>query len=178
MAIAVSTLLLSLLICRAVLASLCHFYCHAILIAAVQFIAVQPAIIAAFQRLVHSFVEFPFLIWSCRRHINFAAKDVFVVTIVHRPIFFAFLVVILLVIFMLSCCSYRHCLSGSNSYAVVLSKPASYSPALFSIPVKRREHTYKSFIIVYGTRKVKWLYGYSTLAGAVKVRLRYGGSTR
>ena len=32
-------------------------------------------------------------------------------------------------------------------------------------------------MVVYGTEKVRQLCGYSTLAGAVKARLRYGGST-
>ena len=42
-------------------ASLCHFYYHAIFIAAIHFIAVQPAIIAAsHSRLDLSFVELPF----------------------------------------------------------------------------------------------------------------------
>ena len=42
--------------------------------------------------------------------------------------FFAFLVIIL-VIFTPSCCSYCLCSTGSNSHTVVLSKPASsYSP--------------------------------------------------
>ena len=53
--------------------------------------------------------------------------------------FFAFfLVVILVIIFMPSCCSYCHCSTSSNSYTVVLSKPASHSPALFSVPIKKR----------------------------------------
>ena len=60
-------------------------------------------------------------------------------------IFFVFLVVVLLVIFTPSCCSYCHCTTGSNSHTVVLSKPASYSPALFSIPIKRRKHAYQFF---------------------------------
>ena len=161
-------------------ASLRHFYCYAIFITAVHYISVQPAIIAAFHsRLDLSFAELPCLLWSCRRHIHIAAKDVFVVTIGRSPFFFfAFLVVVLLVIFMPSCCSYCHCSTGSNSHTVVLSKPASYSPALFSIPVKSREHAHQSLMVVYGTRKIRQLCGYCTLAGTVKVRLRYGGSTR
>ena len=120
-------------------------------------------------------LELLFLLWFCRRHIHFATKDVFVVTTGRRPVpFFAFLVVIILVIFTPSCCSYCHCSTGSNSHTVVLSKPASYSPALFSVPVKIREHAYQSFMVVSRYGK----YGYSTLVGAVKVRLRYGGSTR
>ena len=89
----------------------------------------------------------------------------------------AFLVVILLVIFTPSCCSYCHCSTSSNSHTVLLSKPASYSSALFSVPVKTCEHAYQSFMVVYGTEKVRQLCSYSTLAVAVKVRLRYGGST-
>ena len=74
-------------------------------------------------------LELPFLLWSCRRHIHLAAKDVFVVTTGRRPIFFV-VVVILLVTFMPSCCSYCHCSTGSKSHTVVLSKPASYSLVL------------------------------------------------
>ena len=71
-------------------ASLRHFYsaaifCHAIFIAAIHFIAVQPAISRFFIRLD---LELPFLLWSCRRHTHFAAKDVFVTTTSRRPIFF------------------------------------------------------------------------------------------
>ena len=53
-------------------------------------------------------LELPFLLWSYHRHIHFAVNDVFVVTISRRPIlsFFAFLVVVLHVIFTPSCCSY------------------------------------------------------------------------
>ena len=130
MAIAVSPLLLSLigLPCRSSLPSTIfnssrHFYCHVILIAAVHFIAVQSAIIVAFHsRLDLSFVELPYLLWSCR---YFAAKDVFVVTTGRCPVVFfvAFLVVILFVIFTPSCCSYCHCSTGSNSHTAVLSKP-------------------------------------------------------
>ena len=120
----------------------------------------QTAIIAAFHsRLDLSFVGLPFLLWSCR-HIHFAAKDAFVATTSRRPVFF--LVLILLVIFTPSFSrrySYCHCPTHGNSHTVVLSKPASYSPALFSIPVKRREHAYQSFIIGYGMEKVWWLCG-------------------
>ena len=125
-----------------------------------------------------SFVELLFLLWSCRRHFHFAAKEVFVVTTGGCPIFcFAFLVV-LLIIFMPLCCSYCHCSTGNISHTVVLSKPASHSPVLFSISVKRCEHAYQCFMVVNGTGKVWRLCSYSTLAGAVKVRLRYGGSTK
>ena len=192
MAIAVSPLLFSLLglPCRSSLLSaifilvaifilaaiLAAIFCHAIFITAIHFIAVQPAISRLHSRLDF---ELPFLLWSCRRHIHFAVKDVFVATTSRRPVFFfdAFLVVVLLVIFTPSCCSYCHCSTGSNSHTVVLSKPASYSPALFSVPVKICEHAYQSIMVVYGTEKVRQLCSYSTLAGAVKVRLRYGGST-
>ena len=120
----------------------------------------QTAIIAAFRsRLDLSFVGLPFLLWSCC-HIHFAAKDAFIVTTSRRPVFF--LLLVLLVIFTPSFsrrCSYCHCPTNSNSHTVVLSKPASYSPASFSIPVKRREHAYQSFIIVYGMGKVRWLCG-------------------
>ena len=185
MAIAISPLLFLLLglLCRSLLLSAIfnssrHFYCHVIFIAAVHFIAVQPAIIAAFHsRLDLSFVELPFLLWSCHRHINFAAKDVFVVTTSCRPVFFfffffAFLVVFLLFIFLPSCCSYCHCSSGSNPHTVVLSKPASYSPALFSIPVKRREHAYQSFMVAYSMGKVRLLQYVSRCGkSTIKVRL-------
>ena len=62
--------------------------------------------------------------------------------------FFSFLVVVLLVIFMPSCCSYCHCSTGSNSHTVVLSNPASYSSALFSVPVIIREHAYQYFMVL------------------------------
>ena len=95
-AIAISPLLFSLLglpyhssLLSTILILGRHFYSHAIFIAAVHFIAVQPAIIVAFHsRLDLSFVELPFLLWSCRRHIHFAAKDVFIVTTNCRPILF------------------------------------------------------------------------------------------
>ena len=148
----------------------CHFHrCH-------PFYRCSASNVAAFHSRLD--LELPFLFWSCRRHIHFAAKDVFVATTSRRPIFFvAFLVVVLLVIFTPSCCSYCHCSTSSNSHTVLFSKPASYSPALFSVPVKICKHAYQSFMVVYGTEKVRQLCGYSTLAGAVKVRLRYGGST-
>ena len=43
-------------------------------------------------------------------------------------------------------------------------------------PVKIREHAYQSFMVVARYGKVRKLCGYSMLAGAVKVRLRYEGS--
>ena len=118
------------------------------------------------------------MLWSCRRHIHFATKDVFVVTKSRRPVFFSFLVVVLLVIFTPSCRSYCDCSTGSNSHTVVLSKPASYSLALFSVPIKYANTPTNLLWLCYGTEKVRKLCGLSTLAGAVKVRLRYGGSTR
>ena len=155
-------------------ASLCHFYssrhflpchfqrCH-------PFYRCSASNIAAFHSRLD--LELPILLWSCRRHIHFAAKDVFVVTTSRRPIFFvAFLVVVLLVILMPSCYSYCHCSTSSNSHTVLLSKPASYSLALFSVPIKICKYTYQSFMVVS-------LCGYSTLVSAVKVRLRYGGNT-
>ena len=147
----------------------CHFqHCR-------PFYRCSASNIAAFHSRLD--LELPFLLWSCRRHIHFAAKDVFVSTTSRRPISFCcFLVVILLIIFTPSCCSYCHCSTSSNSHTVVLSKPAIYSPALFSVPVKICKHAYQSFMVVYGTEKVQQLCAYSTLAGAVKVRLRYGGS--
>ena len=182
MAIAVSPLLFSLLglSCRSSLLSAifilaatflpCHFHrCH-------PFYRCSASNIAAFHSRLD--LELPFLLWSCRRHIDFAAKVFSLRLQVAAPYFLvAFLVVVLLVIFTQSCCSYCHCSTSSNSHTVLLSKPASYSPALFSVPVKICEHAYQSFMVVYGTEKVRQLCGYSTLAGAVKVRLRYGGST-
>ena len=64
------------------------------------------------------------------------------------------------------------------SHTVVLSKLASYSPALFSVPVKIRDTPTNILWLCRGTEKVRQLCTYSMLAGAVKVRLRYGGSTR
>ena len=172
-AIAVLPLLFSLLglPCRssllsAIFNSSCHFYCHAIFIAAVHFV-VQPSRITVFHP------RLDLLLFGCHFcsgpvvAIFIAAKDIFVVITGCRS-FFSFLVVIL-VIFTPSCSSYRHCSTGSNSHILVLSKPASYSPALFSIPVKRCKHAYQSFMVVYGTGKVRQLCGYSMLVGAVKV---------
>ena len=171
MAIAVSPLLLSLLglPCRSSLLS--AIFCHAIFIAAIHFIAVQPAT----SRL---FIQGWTL--SCR-FCSGTVVAIFILLLkmfslrlqVAAPFFFvffvAFLVVVLLVIFTPSCCSYCHCSTSSNSHTVFLSKPASYSPALFSVPVKICEHAYQSFMVVYGTEKVRQLCGYSTLVGAVKV---------
>ena len=140
-------------------ASLCHFYssclflpchfhrCH-------PFYRCSASNIAAFHSRLD--LECPCLLWSCCRHIHFAAKNVFVATTSRRPIFFvAFLVVVLLVIFTPSCCFYCHCSTSSNSHTVVLSKLASYSPALLSVTVKISEHAYQSCMVVYGTEKVR-----------------------
>ena len=74
--------------CRAVLRFSLPFLilADAIFNAAVHFIAVQPAI----SRLIIQgwTLSYRFLLWSCRRHIHFATKDVFVVTTSCRPIFF------------------------------------------------------------------------------------------
>ena len=71
------------------------------------------------------------------------------------------------------CCSYCHCSTGSYSHSVVLSKPASCSPALFSIPVKRHKDAYQSVIVAYGTAVVRL----QCVSGCGKLRLRYGEST-
>ena len=93
----------------------------------------QTAIVVSFHsRLDLSFVGLQFLLWFCR-HIHFAAKDVFVVTTGCRPVFFSWLPLFLS---FSRRCSYCHGSTGSNAHTVVFSKPASYSPALFSIPVK------------------------------------------
>ena len=84
----------------------CHFQCCR------PFYRCSASNIAAFHSTMD--LECHFLLWSCRRHIYFATKDVFIVTTSRRPIFFSFLVVVLLVIFMPSCCSYCHCSTGSN----------------------------------------------------------------
>ena len=113
-----------------------------------------------------------------------------------RPTIFkiTFLVVVLLVIYMPSFshrCSCCRCSTDSNSHTVVLSKPASYSPALFSIPVKRREHAYQSFCCVrYGeSTAVVWLQCISRCCkstilvqrkyavSTAHIRLKYGKST-
>ena len=79
-----------------------------------------------------------------------------------------------------SCCSYCHCSTGSNSHTVVLSKPASYSPALFSVPVKIREYSYQSFMVVswYGesTAVVQLQYVSGCGKSTIKVRRKYEGS--
>ena len=162
--------------CKKESSILAAIFCRAIFNTAIHFIAVQPAISRLF---IQSWTL------SCRFcsgpvvaiFILLLAKDVFVATTSRRPIFFVALLVVVLVIFTPSCCSYCHCSTSSNSYTVLLSKPASYSPALFSVRVKICEHAYQSFVVVYGTEKVRQLCGYTTLVGAVKVRLRYCGST-
>ena len=48
----------------------------------------QTTIIVAFHsRLNLTFVGLPFLLWSCHRHIHFAAKDASAVTTGRRPVF-------------------------------------------------------------------------------------------
>ena len=58
--------------------------------------------------------------------------------------------------------------TGSNSHT---SSFQALHPTLqhCSIPIKKHEHAYQSFVVVYDTGKVRQLCGYSTLAGAVKV---------
>ena len=79
-----------------------------------------------------------------------------------------------------SCCSYCHCSTGGNSHTVVLSKPASYSPALFSVPVKIREHAYQFFMVVTRYRestavvRLQYVSGYGK--STIKVRRKYAGS--
>ena len=86
---------------------------------------------------------------------------------------------IVLVIFMPSCCSYCHCSTGSDSHTVVLSKPASYFPAL---PVIIREHAYQSFMVVsrYGesTAVVRLQYVSGCGKSKIKVRRKYTGCKR
>ena len=128
------------------------------------------------------FVGLPFLFWSCRRHIHLADKDAFVVTKGRCPVFFffAFLVVVLFVIFMpsFSCyCSYCHCSTDSNSHTVDFQVCILLSSMVF-YPVKRCEHAYQYFIVAYSMGKVRQLCGYSVFVGVVEVQLRrYGGST-
>ena len=157
-----------------------HFYCHAIFIAAIYFVAVQPDS----NYCVFSFKAGPFFSWVAVFALVMSSPYSFccsfVVTIGRCPVLFFFAFLVVLVIFTPSFCrhcSYSHCSTGSDSHTVVLSKPASYSPVLFSIPVKIREHAYQSFIVVYSTGKVRQLCGYSVLVGMVKVRLRYGRNT-
>ena len=182
MVIAVSPLLFSLLglPCHSSLLSaifiIAAIFCDAIFIAAIHFIAVQPAILRLFIQgwtLSCCFCSCPVVA------IFILLLKMFSLRLqVAAPFFFvAFQAVVLLVIFTQSCCSYCHCSTSSNSHTVLLSKPTSYSPALFSVPVKICEHAYQSFIVVYGTEKVRQLCGYSTLAGAITVQLRYGRST-
>ena len=126
MAIAFLPVLFSLLglPCRSSLLSaifiLAAIFYHAIFIVAIHFIAVQPAISQLF---IQGWTL------SCR----FCSGPVVAIFIlllkmfsfrlqVAAPIFFvAFLVVVLLVIFTPSCCSYCHCSTGSNSHTVLLS---------------------------------------------------------
>ena len=170
-AIAVSPLLFLLLglLCHSLLLSAifnssCHFHRCRPFYRYRPFYHCSTSNIAAFHSSLD--LELPFLLWSCRRHIHFAAKD-FVVTTSRRPVF-AFLVVVLLVIFTPSCCSYCHCSTGSISHtAILISLHPTLHAALFSVPIKLREHAYQSFMVVYGTGKVQQLCCYST--GAVKV---------
>ena len=106
----------------AIFNSSCCFYSHAVFIAAVHFIAVQPDInfrgfsfkAGPFLCLVAFFFAFLFfLLFSCSHSCHFHA------------VFFRR-------------CSYCHYSTNSNSHTVVVSKPACYSPALFSIT--KREH--------------------------------------
>ena len=148
--------------------SIHHFYCRAIFIAAIPFCRCS-----ARQQLSQLFIQsWILLLLGCRfcsgpviAIFILLLKDAFFVTTCHRRFFFFFLLFWLSFFSSFSHrCSYCHCSIDSNSHTIVLSKPASYSPALFSIPVKRREHAYQSFIIAYGTGKVWRLCGYSTLA--------------
>ena len=79
-----------------------------------------------------------------------------------------------------SCRSYCHCTTSSNSHTVVLSKPASYSPALFSVPVKIHEHAYQSVMVVsrYGesTAVLRLQYVSGCGKSTIRVRQKYAGS--
>ena len=174
MAISVSPLLFSLLglPCRssllsAIFNSSCHFYCHAI------FITVQPAIITAFHSRLD--LELPFLLWCCRRHINFAAKD-FVVTTGRCPVlfFFAFLVVVLLVTFTPSCVTVQPvAITYSSSFQACIG---TLYAALFSVTVKIHEHAYQSFMVVYSIGNVRqWL---QYISGCGKSTIKVGETTR
>ena len=106
--------------CRAVLRfslqffySSCHFYCHAIFIAAVHLITVQPAI----SRL---FIQG----WTLSFH--FCSGPVVAIFILLLKTFSLRLQVAAryfcfsgcrFITFTLSCCSYCHCSSGSNSHS-------------------------------------------------------------
>ena len=150
MVIPVSPLLFSLLglLCHSLLFQLLsaifnsrhHFHCRAFSpLPSILSLFSQTAINAAFHSMMDcSLVGLPFLLWSCRRHIYTVAKDTFIVTKCRRPVFFFcghrfhhFHTVIFSSSFLLS-------LVNNNSYTVILSKPASFSPALFCIPLKKR----------------------------------------
>ena len=154
MAIAFSPLLflqLGLPCCSSLLSAIFnssrHFCCRAIFIATVHFIIVLIAAFHSWLDLFFSFVELPFLLWSCCCHNHFAAKDIFIVTTGPAP-FFCFS----------GCHSSCHC--HAVMLSVVLSEPASYSPELFSIPVKRCEHAYQYFMVAYCIGKVRQLCSY------------------
>ena len=76
--------------------------------------------------------------------------------------------------------SYCHCSTGSNSHTVVLFKPSSYSPALFSVPVKIREHAYQYFMVMsrYGesTAVVQLQYVSGCGKSMIVVWRKYAGS--
>ena len=124
------------------------------------------------------------LLWSCRRHIHFAAKDVFVVTTGHCPdfffFFFAFLVVVLIVIFTPSCCSYCHCSTGSNSHTVVLSKPCILLSSIVLCPRKKTQTHLTIFYgcVQYGKITVGVWLQYISECGksTIKVRRKYAVS--
>ena len=156
MAIDVSLQLFSLLglPCRSSLLSAIfnsnrHIYCRAIFIAAIHFVTVQPD--SSYRGF--SFQAGPFFCWVAIFALvlslpySFCAKDAFIVTTDRCPFFFfAFLVVIILVIFTPSFsrrCSYCHCSTDSNSHTVVLSKPAS------SIVLCPRKKTLTRLLIFY-----------------------------
>ena len=93
--------------------------------------------------------------------------------------FFALPFLILAAIF-LPChfhrCSPFYRCSASN----ITAKSTSYSPALFSVPVKIREHAYQSFVVVswYGeSMVVVWLQYVSGCGkSTIKVQWKYTGS--
>ena len=79
----------------------CHFQrCH-------PFYRCSASNIAAFHSRLD--LELPFFALVLSSPYSFATKDVFIVTTSRRPVFFSFLVVVLLVIFTQSCRSYCYC---------------------------------------------------------------------
>ena len=146
-AVAIAVLLLFFSLgCRAVLRFSLPFKIPASIYIPTPFSSLPSVLLLFSQQLSRLFIQgWTFRLLSCR--FSSGAVAIFEVA---APLFFSFL---LFWLSFFSSFSRHHavpivtCSTGSNSHTVVLSKLASYSPALFSIPVKICEHAYQSFIV-------------------------------